>query len=191
MLFIHINYTSINLTWKSSRAPMSRLVDAPTERERERERERREEKPATSEGQQGSQTGQGALGAPPCASLDAPAGFGRVLGWPGPVCACVRSFNAGKGRAQKRKKRQASSSYLFCMPAPASTLPPLLLLLLPKSTHAFIVRGNRGRRGGHTKSATKIVAGMKYSAVRSLSLLLSPQLVSPLCRYQPRCDVRW
>lgn len=90
---------------------------------------------------------------------------------------CVRAFNAGKGRAQK-KKRQASSSYLFCMPTPASTLPPLLLLLLlPKSTHAFIVRGNRR---GDTKSATKIVAGMKYSAVRPLSLSPSLPPSSPL-----------
>lgn len=161
---------------------MSRLVDTPRERETEGEGE---EKPATSEGQQGSQTGQRALGAPPCASLDAPAGFGRVLGWPGPVCACVQRGE----REGTKKKRQASSSYLFCMPTPASTLPPLLLLLLlPKSTHAFIVRGNRR---GDTKSATKIVAGMKYSAVRPLSLSFSPPLVSPLCRYQPRRDVRW
>lgn len=79
---------------------MSRLVDAPREREIETEGEG-EEKPATSEGQQGSQTGQRALGAPPCASLDAPAGFGRVLGWPGPVCACVQR---GEREGTRKKK---------------------------------------------------------------------------------------
>lgn len=183
MLFIHINYTSINLTWKSSRAPMSRLVDAPRERDRDRGRGGRE-----------ARHQRGAAGQPDwaessrCPAVCQPRCPGRI--WESPRLAragvCVRSTR-GKGGHQKKKIKKASELFLFILYASPGFNSPSASSSSQKHTRVYRPR----KPGGDTKSATKIVAGMKYSAVRPLSLSFSPPLVSPLCRYQPRCDVRW
>lgn len=181
MLFIHINYTSINLTWKSSRAPMSRLVDAPRERDRGR-------------GGREARHQRGAAGQPDwaessrCPAVCQPRCPGRI--WESPRLAragvCVRSTR-GKGGHQKKKNKKGKRAlliYFVCQPRLQLSL---RFFFFPKAH----TRLSSEETGGDTKSATKIVAGMKYSAVRPLSLSFSPPLVSPLCRYQPRCDVRW
>lgn len=109
MLFIHINYTSINLTWKSSRAPMSRLVDAPRERDRGR-------------GGREARHQRGAAGQPDwaessrCPAVCQPRCPGRI--WESPRLAragvCVRSTR-GKGGHQKKKIKKASELFLFIL----------------------------------------------------------------------------
>lgn len=89
---------------------------------------------------------------------------------------CVRAFNAGKGRAPEKKIKKASELFLFILYASPGFNSPSASSSSQKHTRVYRPR----KPGGDTKSATKIVAGMKYSAVRPLSLSPSLPPSSPL-----------
>lgn len=165
MLFIHINYTSINLTWKSSRAPMSRLVDAPRERDRGR-------------GGREARHQRGAAGQPDwaessrCPAVCQPRCPGRI--WESPRLAragvCVRSTR-GKGGHQKKKNKKGKRAlliYFVCQPRLQLSL---RFFFFPKA-HTRLSSEETG--GGHEICHKNSRGDEIFSSSAALSLLLSP-----------------
>ena len=150
MLFIHINYTSINLTWKSSRAPMSRLVDAPTEREREGEREEGRE----ARHQRGAAGQPDWAGSSRCPAVCQPRCPGRI--WESPRLAragvCVRAFVQRGEREGTKKKKATSELFLFILYAsPGFNSPSASSSSSQKHTRVYRPR-KPGKAGGGTRN---------------------------------------
>lgn len=165
MLFIHINYTSINLTWKSSRAPMSRLVDAPRERDRGRGgREARHQRGAAGQPDWAENTRCPAVCQPRCP--------GRI--WESPRLAragvCVRSTRGKGGHQKKEKKKKASELFLFILYASPGFNSPSASSSSQRHTRVYRPR----KPGGHEICHKNSRGDEIFSSSAALSLLLSP-----------------